>query len=114
MRYHGRVFYVYKINGNEYHSQLTDLGGGLPRRTPEQALADVSHYGGRGSQVTVYHDPHDPWTAVLTRGFATHRLVGFSLFVVMAIVGWTSCALWFRDWLSNRGAVPQRILDKMN
>lgn len=112
MRYFGRLRYKYKVNGKEYQSKITDYGGGKPRETREQSLNDVYDYK-PGAKVTVYYDPKDPWTAVLTPGFATHRILAFSIAAFMTIVGLTTCAINIGDWLLNRGRVSQHILDKM-
>src|SRR5262249_4832891 len=79
IKYFGRVVYRYSVNGQEYTSDLTDLGPGMKRIERQAALADVSLYQ-PGGTVTVYYDPNDPSVGVIEKGIpAIHKVILIAL-----------------------------------
>lgn len=99
--FYGRAVYRYAVDGKDYTSDLTDLGPGTKRDTPEEALADVGEYR-PGMNVTVYYDPDDPSVGVIEKGVPTIHLVLLVALCLGAVIGAVVSFFTVRGWV--RGA----------
>ena len=104
-KYYGRVAYRYSVDGQEYTSDLTDLGPGAKRRDGAMALADVAEYQ-PGMTVPVYYDPRDPGVGVLKTGIPTNHLVLQIGLCVGTLIGSVVSFNTARGWIRSARQKP--------
>jgi hypothetical protein len=96
--------YTYVVDGQEFTTDLTDLGPGTKRIDRATALEDVSEYG-PGMKVTVYYDPDDPSVGVIEKGIPGVHLV----LLVILCVGTVTCTITsfftIRAWTWGRSSI---------
>jgi hypothetical protein len=89
VEYFGRAMYRYNVNGQDFTSDLTDLGPGAKQSDIQTALADVSQYH-VGDTVDVYYDPNEPSIGILSTGIPPihfYLLIGLAIGSVIGIIG---------------------------
>lgn len=100
MKFYARAVYNYRVDGQDYTSDLTDLGPGTKRADPQTALADMEQYHS-GMKVTVYYDPNNPGMGVLERGIPPLQLGLLVALCVLTVICGISSFFILRGWLRS-------------
>lgn len=103
-KYYGRVMYTYMVDGQEFTTDLTDLGPGMKRIDRETALEDVSEYR-PGMKVMVYYDPDDPGVGVIKKGIPGMHLVLLVILCVGTVICTITSFFTIRAWTWGRRSI---------
>ena len=102
-KYFGRVVYQYSVSGQDYTSDLTDLGPGSKHSDEREALADVAQYQ-QGDPVTVFYDPADPQIAVIQKGVPPVHQYMYIALALLTVVSWIGSVFVIRSWFGKPAA----------